>query len=94
MTYTDIWKNEHVHVWTRTIDGTEMANAIYQNHIDASMDFCAIAQQMTYYSDASIKIEDVVNSMEETGRGMYAGVPGLVIVISKCDGGCKSPIWN
>jgi hypothetical protein len=77
------------------MDGTEMANAVYVNHIDAAINFCTIARQMTKYNDeADIKIEDVVNSMEGEGRGMYAGVPGFVIVISKCDGGCRSPVWN
>jgi hypothetical protein len=76
------------------MDGTEMANAIYENYIDASTAFCAITQQITHYNDdINLKIEDVVGSLEN-GRGMYAGVPGFVIVLSKCDGGCHSQIWN
>lgn len=95
MNYKDVWQNEHVHVWTRTLDGTEMANAIYENHIDAALVFTTIARQVTYYnSEADIAIEDVVNSLQDGGRGMYAGVPGMVIVISRCDGECKSPVWN
>lgn len=85
----------HIHLWTRTMDGTEMANALFVSHIDAALSFCTIARQMTKYNEeANIKIEDVVQSLENGGRGMYAGVPGFVVVVSRCDGNCRSPVWN
>lgn len=90
-----LWSEPHTHVWTRTLDGTEMANAMYDNQIDAALDFLPIANQVTFYNEETkIQIEDVVNSMEGEGRGMYAGVPGMLVVISRCDGGCSSAIWN
>lgn len=89
-----VWKSEHYHVWSRTYDGTEMANAIYENPYDAAVSFCAMGQQVIKYNEhVSFTIEDVVGSLD-AGAGMWAGAPGWMLVISKCDGGCRSPVWN
>ena len=85
----------HLHVWTRTLDGCEFANSVYGHDVDASLAFIGVARQITKYNpDADIKIEDVYNSLQDGGRGMYAGVPGFVVVVSRCEGGCHSPTWN
>jgi len=79
----------------RTLDGAELANATYDNDVDASLDFLGMARQINKYNaESDLKIEDVYNSLQYGGRGMYAGVPGFVVVVSRCDGGCKSPTWN
>jgi len=95
MTLGEVYRNKHVHVWTKSIDGAEFGNAIYENDIDAALAFCGIVQNVRKYADDGvvIAIEDVMGSLTE-GRGMYAGVPGFVVVLSRCDGGCKSPSWN
>jgi len=91
---SEIVKDEHIHVWTRTLDGAELGNALYYNDLDAAMDFLGMARAITkYHTEADIKIEDVMDSLID-GRGMYAGFPGLIVVVSRCDGGCKSPTWN
>ena len=82
-----------MHVWSRSIDGAEFANTLYENEIDAALAFCAIAQQVRKYSETTVTIEEVMRSLEE-GNGMYVGVPGLVFVLSRCSGGCISPTWN
>lgn len=95
MSLDSIHQNKHLHLWTKSIDGAEYANALYENEVDAALAFCGIIQNVRKYSKDghTISIEDVMGSLVE-GRGMYAGVPGLVVVLSKCDGKCKSPTWN
>ncbi len=95
MTLGTLHANKHIHVWTKTIDGAEFGNALYENHIDAALAFCGIIQNIRKYANDGVKItiEDVVHSLEE-GRGMYAGVPGFIVVLSRCDGGCVSASWN
>ncbi len=89
-----IHANPHLHLWTRSLDGAEFANAIYENHIDAALDFCAITQHIRKYTDGDpVTIEYVMESLEE-GKGMYVGSHGLLLVLSKCEGGCKSASWN
>lgn len=95
MSLGTVHAGEHYHVWTKSIDGAEFGNAIYENNIDASLSFNTIMRQITKYQPKApiIPIETIVNSLVE-GRGMYAGGPGLVVVLSRCDGGCFSPVWN
>ena len=86
---------QHLHVWSRTLDGAELANAVYDHEVDAAMDFVVLARGITKYNqEADIKIEDAMHSLQNGQRGMYAGSPGLIFVLSRCDGGCKSPSWN
>lgn len=87
--------NGHIHVWASTITGSEYANAVYENEVDAALEFLAVVREFTRYDDESqnLKIEVVMDSLN-TGTGMYAGVPGLVFVLTKCSGGCFSPTWN
>lgn len=84
---------KHLHVWTRSLDGSEFGNALYYNEIDAAVDFLGIARGFMYNSGADLHIEDVYNSLSE-GSGMYAGSPGLIVVISRCEQQCQSPVWN
>lgn len=87
-------KTEHLHVWTRTLDGSELGNAVYNDDVDAATNFLAIARLLTNHNpESDIKIEDVMLSLTE-GRGMYAGIPGLIVVVSRCNGRCNSPVWN
>jgi len=88
-------KKPHIHVWTRTIDGTEMGNGLYDHDVEASLAFLGVARQLTKYNlSVDITIEDVYNSLQNEGMGMYVGSPGLVAVISRCSGECISPTWN
>lgn len=86
---------EHYHVWSKSIDGAQFANAIYENDVDAAVAFIGIVVNIRKYdtSGINIAIEDVMQSLKE-GNGMYAGYPGLVFVLSRCEGGCVSPSWN
>jgi hypothetical protein len=95
MSLDAIHATKHTHLWTRSVDGAEFANALYENEIDAALDFTAILVDIRRYADdgANITIEDVMHSLQD-GNGMYAGVPGFIVVLSKCDGGCHSPTWN
>jgi hypothetical protein len=90
-----IHQQEHLHLWFKSIDGAEYANAIYENEIDAAIAFTGIVVNIRKYdpSGITIAIEDVMQSLK-VGKGMYAGYPGLVVVLSRCDGGCNSPSWN
>lgn len=95
MSLGKIHASKHLHLWTRTMDGAEFANALYENDVDGALAFLGVVKQVTKYSVANedITIEQVMGSLDD-GRGMYAGVPGLIVVLSRCDGGCKSPSWN
>lgn len=95
MSSSEVHAGPHLHLWTRSIDGAEFANAIYRDDVDAAIDFCGMIQDIRKYAidGVQITIEDVMQSLTE-GRGMYAGVPGFILVLSRCDGGCKSPTWN
>lgn len=84
----------HLHLWTKSIDGAEFGNALYVEDVDGAIAFLGVIQNVTKYSiDTDITIEMVMESLTE-GRGMYAGVPGFVVVLSRCDGRCQSPSWN
>mgnify|MGYP006195287541 CR=1 FL=1 len=85
----------HLHLWTKSIDGAEFANALYTDDSDAALNFLGVIKNVTKNNidNEAITIEDVMDSLTE-GRGMYAGVPGFVVVLSRCDGGCQSPSWN
>lgn len=87
--------NKHYHVWSTSISGQEYANATYDNHIDACVDFLGISQHLMKNSpgEKELNIETVVNSIEH-GGGMFVGGPALVLMISKCGGDCLSPTWN
>lgn len=85
--------NEHLHVWTRTLDGAELANAVYDNDTDAAVAFVGIVSNVTKYNTVKLSIEDVLDSLN-TGAGMYTGVPGFIVVLSRCEGGCLSVTWN
>lgn len=85
----------HLHLWTKSIDGAEFGNAMYADDIDGALAFIGIIKDVTkdIIDNESITIESVLDSLVE-GRGMYAGAPGFVVVLSRCDGGCTSPSWN
>lgn len=92
----NIMKQPHVHVWTTSGYGTEYANAVYEDPVDASIAFLGIAQGLAkYYDDIEeeLKIETVYNSLSE-GRGMWVGTPNFLIVMSNCSGNCYSATWN
>lgn len=95
MTLGSVHAGKHLHVWTRSLDGAEFANALYENDVDAALAFIGLVKDVTKYSveNEHITIEDVMESINN-GRGMYAGAPGLIVVLSRCDGGCKSASWN
>lgn len=95
MNLTDIG-NKHIHVWTKSIDGAEYGNAIYDNEVDASLDFLGLIKNITKgnVENEEVKIEHVMQSLDEGRKGMYAGFPGLIVVISRCEGKCHSPVWN
>lgn len=86
---------KHTHLWTRSIDGAEYANATYNHDVDAALDFIGIIKNITKDTVANedITIEQVMDSLTD-GSGIYAGYPGFIFVLSRCDGGCNSPIWN
>jgi hypothetical protein len=90
---SSILDEEHIHLWSRTLDGAELGNALYRSDIDAALDFTAIVGQVTKYAENTVSIEEVMSSLTD-GRGMYAGCPGFIVVVSRCDGGCASPSWN
>lgn len=85
----------HLHVWARTLDGAEYINTLHDNEVDASLAFIGIVKNVTRYSiePEAITIEDVMHSLIKD-NGMYAGVPGLVVVLSRCKGECSSGTWN
>lgn len=85
----------HLHLWTKSIDGAEFGNALYEEDTDGAMAFLGVIKDVTKYNMETddITIEMVMESLTE-GRGMYAGVPGFIVVLSRCDGGCQSPSWN
>lgn len=95
MTLGTTHATNHLHVWTKSIDGAEFGNALYENDIDAAIAFIGIVVNVRKYSDdgVSLTIEHVMESLTE-GKGMYAGVPGFVVVLSRCEGGCMSSTWN
>ena len=86
---------EHYHVWTSAITGAEYANAVYDNDVDAALDYLGIVLNLTKYTEhyGDVNIQMVMESLRQ-GKGMYAGTPGLVAVLSRCEGGCISPTWN
>lgn len=92
----DIRDNNHIHVWTGSIDGAEFGNALYEDDVDAALNYLAILKNLTKYQidNESITIEDVMNAMDGDSVGMAAGSPGLIVYISRCSGGCTSPVWN
>jgi hypothetical protein len=58
-------KQSHVHVWTKSLDGTEFANIVYDNDVDAALSFLSVARQITFYNEeANITIEDASNSIQ------------------------------
>lgn len=85
----------HVHLWTTSITGAEFANAVFESEYDGAVKFLAVAKEVTKYTadQSQLNIETVIESLSR-GRGMYAGAPGFVVVLSKCDGNCVSPAWN
>lgn len=85
----------HYHVWTGNVTGGEYANAVFENDIDAAMSFMAISNDITMYGvdHGTITIERVVNGLKEK-KGIWAGSPELLVAVSRCSGGCKSPTWN
>lgn len=89
-------ETEHIHIFARSIDGAEYINALYDNDIDAALDFLGLYQSINKYNEdaPNMTIEDVVNSLREERKGIYGGMPGLVVFLSKCGGGCISPNWN
>lgn len=92
----DVRSNPHLHVWTTSMmGGLEYATAIYENKVDASLAFLGIARDVSKYSmeQDSLNIELVMQSLEQ-GRGMFVGLPGFAVVLTKCDGGCISATWN
>jgi hypothetical protein len=92
----DLINEKHLHVWTKSIDGAEFGNVLYDNEVDAALAFLGIMKNVTKGNvpNEDVTIEQVMQSLDEGRRGMYAGYPGLIMVISRCDGGCKSPVWN
>jgi hypothetical protein len=92
----DLINEKHIHVWTKSIDGAEYGNVLYDNEVDAALAFLGIMKNVTKGNvpNEAVKIEDVMQSLDNGRKGMYAGYPGLIMVISRCDGGCKSPVWN
>lgn len=95
MNLTEI-KNKHLHVWTKSIDGAEFGNAIYDNDVDAALAFIGLVKNITKGNvpNEDVKIEHVMESIDEGRKGMYAGFPGLIVVLSRCEGNCNSPVWN
>lgn len=76
--------------------GSEYANAIYENDVDAALAFLGVARNMMKYSDNldQCTIENVYNSVQDGGRGIYVGTPGFTLVLTSCNGECHSPVWN
>lgn len=89
-------KTKHLHVWTKSIDGAEYANAVYDDDVDAALAFIGLVKNITHgnVENGAVTIEDVMDSIDDGAKGMYAGFPGLVVVLSRCEGNCVSPIWN
>jgi hypothetical protein len=87
---------QHLHVWTKSIDGAEFGNALYENEVDAALAFLGIVKAVTKGNvpNEDVTIQHVMYSLDEGRQGMYAGLPGLIIVVSRCEGKCKSPTWN
>lgn len=88
--------DSHLHLWTKTSDGVEFGNAIYDNDTDGAQAFLGVVKSVCKYTfeNHEITIEDVLLSLEE-GNGMYAGVPGFIIVLSRCEYcACMSATWN
>lgn len=86
----------HLHLWAKTIDGAEFANALYFDDSDGAQAFLGVVKNVCKYTieNHELTIEDVLTSLIE-GNGMYAGAPGLVVVLSRCeDAICASPTWN
>lgn len=90
----DIRYKEHAHLSTRSIVGVEFCNVLFENKIDASLSFMQLMNEFAESNRPDIAIEDVVRSMEGDGNGIYVGVPGLILMVSSCDGECFSPSWN
>ena len=86
----------HFHVWAKTIDGAEYINTLHDHEVDASLAFIGLVKQITKGNvpNEDITIEGIMQTLDEGRRGTYAGYPGLIMVVSKCDGGCLSPTWN
>lgn len=86
----------HIHVWA-TSGTSEIANALYEDSIEASLAFLGVALDLNKYNDGldeeALKIETVVNSLKE-GRGMWIGTHHYQLVLSRCSGHCNSPTWN
>lgn len=96
MSLGPVHEGKHLHVWSKSIDGAEFANAIYENEVDAALAFMGVIVNIRKYdqSGINITIEDAMASLDNGRRGMYAGYPGLVVVLNRCAGGCVSPTWN
>jgi hypothetical protein len=89
-----ILNENHVHLVTRSLDGSEYGNAVFTTEFEAAVAFTGIAREMTHNNtDANIIVGDVMESFER-GQGMYAGAPGFILVVAKCGGNCNSPAWN
>jgi hypothetical protein len=89
-------QQEHYHLFARSLDGSEFANAIYNNKYDAAYDYMKIAGQVSarMFEHGQLTIELVVNSLEGATQGIWVGAPGLALLLSKCDTHCVSPTWN
>lgn len=87
---------EHYHITSKTLDGATFINTLHEDKTDAALDFLGIIKNITKHTVANedVTIEDVMNSMEGDGLGIYGGRPGLVIMLGRCEGGCFSPTWN
>jgi hypothetical protein len=93
MTLHEVRDRAHVHLQSRSIDGAEFYNTIYENDVDASLAFTGIAVNLIKYADISVTIEEVYNSIQED-KGIYFRFRGLVIVLYRCNGGCFAATWN
>lgn len=89
---------EHLHLSMRTLDGAEFANAVYIDDIQAALDFLGVSKNITKWNveHGVINIDNVMASIGKDQLGMYAGSPGLVVMLARCDddSNCHSATWN
>lgn len=84
----------HYHVWTRSVDGVEFTNCTFEEveKNDAIYHFTKIANGI-YHPEEPLT-PAYVSSTLDTGNGMWAGGPGLMLVLSRCIDNCNKATWN
>ena len=85
---------KHFHLWTRSLDGSEFYNCVYQesDKETAVYDYASMINSV-YKQIGVVPVEEVRNSLD-FGNGMWMGAKGLMFVLSSCEQRCESPVWN